>query len=466
MQQRPSVRVYGPGQAAPAGAVRANPTSKAANQIRADDEESEAGTAAASASFPELSPFNAGPVTVCLGTRALTARRMENAWQYTKLYADHATTGNKDAAPTAAHVRWMLEGIRADEPRRYPMGREAKPLYSIWRNHRVGYVEARLLIYVPLYVEAICRSPAARQAYRRLRALYERTAAGGKTLALFDFDGYDHVKARKPLEEVAADPVKKMGHAFVLAALLEDRLVDVVRNAAELAGLDPIAPRDLPVDLAPMREMEQLPGLIGGAVVYYRPEFLNHNADRYFDLFVPGGGARVPWERRLLTMFGKEVQERHDTAFFGDPGTSYRYTGKNHTPLPWETDPTGTLTEILEVVRLVTEKPFNFLLMNLYGPDDSIGKHSDDERDLVEGAGIFSVSLGRVRRFCMEPKGGTGARGKIVSQRLAHGSALWMAGLTQKAYKHYVDPEKMRPGEAGPELRVNLTFRCVVVRGK
>jgi alkylated DNA repair dioxygenase AlkB len=116
-------------------------------------------------------------------------------------------------------------------------------------------------------------------------------------------------------------------------------------------------------------------------------------------------------------------------------------------------------------VRHVTGKPFNFVLMNLYAPADSIGKHSDDERDLVEGAGIFSVSLGRARLFCLEPKGGgSGARGPLVSQRLAHGSAVWMTGLTQRAYKHHVPAEKMRAGETGPELRVNLTFRCVVER--
>lgn len=452
------VRVYGARQAVPQGAiVRANVTSKAAGRELEDEELPETGVVP----FPDLSPFHMGPVTVYPGKSPLDCLLMENGWQYSKLYAVHATA---DGAPTTAHARWMLEGIRADDPRRFPMGRGKKPLCSVWRDRRLGHVEARLLIYVPMYVEAICRSGPALRAYKALRTLHARASAAGRALALFDYDGYDHEAKRASLAEVAANPNKKMGHAFVLAALLEDRLIEVVRDAAELAGLEPPGGRDLPPDLSPFREGEQLPGLVGGAVVYYRHEFLNRLAARYFEIFSPGGAAQIPWERRTIMMFGCEAKGGHDTAFFGDPGTSYRYTGKDHAPLAWDADPTGALHELLEIVRLVTGKPFNFCLMNFYRPEDSIGKHSDDERDLVEDVGIFSVSLGRARRFCMEAKGGTGARGRPVSQRLAHGSVVWMAGLTQQAYKHYVDAEKMRPGELGPADRVNLTFRCVHVR--
>lgn len=452
-----AVRVYASRETLPEGAARADVTSKAVAACPLALGPAIDGVYP----FAGLGPLNTGPVTVYLGTRALMANIFENAHQYSKLYEVHA---DATGAPTAAHAQWMWEGISADDARRYPMGQGAEPLCYIWRNRRLGRVEARLLIYIPMYVEAICRDPDARRAYKALRELHRRLSADGTELALYDDDGYDHVRAGRTLAEVAASPDGKMGHAFVLAALLEDRLLEVARGAAELAGLEPPSARDLPPDLSPFREAERLPGLVGGAVVCYRQEFLNRMADRYFELFRPGGAAAIPWERRTLMMYGKEVREGHDTAFFGDPGTSYRYTGKDHAPLPWAADPSGALAELLELVRLVTGKPFNFCLCNLYAPEDSIGKHSDDERDLVEGVGIFSISLGRVRHFQMEPKGGAGARGRRILQRLAHGSAVWMAGLTQAAYKHFVEAEKMRPNEAGPELRVNLTFRCVVVR--
>jgi alkylated DNA repair dioxygenase AlkB len=421
--------------------------------------------------FPGLCPFGMGPVTMYPGARALPALTAGNAFEHAKLYAAHA---DPEGDLTEAHASWMCEGARAHAPRFPPsdsgehlgadLGFAEAPLCAVWRDRRLGCVEARLLIYIPLYVEALCRDPEARAAYGKLRALRAAARAAGTRLALFDNTGYDCEAAGLTLEQAAAAPGWATSHALVLAALLEDRLVDVVRGAAALAGLEAPPARGLPTDLSPLREAEELPGLVGGAVVYYRPRFLNHAADRYFELLRPGGESALPWERRLITVYGRPCKEGHDTVYFGDPGTSYRYSGKGHAPLPWSADATGALTELRELVRLVGGQPFNFCLGNFYRPADSIGAHSDDERDLVAGSSIFSISLGRARRFCMEPKGGRGARGAQVSQRLAHGSALVMAGLTQKAYKHRIDAEKMRTGEGGPADRVNLTFRCVAVR--
>lgn len=215
-------------------------------------------------------------------------------------------------------------------------------------------------------------------------------------------------------------------------------------------------------DLSPLREEEQLGGLVGGAVVYYRPGFLDREvASTCFGALLPGGAAAVRWERRTIKMFGREVYEKHDTAHYGDPGTTYKYSGKVHDASDWEADPTGALAALRDLARIVGGVPYNYCLCNLYAAEDSIGAHSDDESDLIAGSSIFSVSLGRVRLFQMDPKGGEGAGGQHVALRLAHGSALVMAGATQRAYKHYVKAEKRRANESGPALRVNLTFRCV-----
>lgn len=201
---------------------------------------------------------------------------------------------------------------------------------------------------------------------------------------------------------------------------------------------------------------EALSGLMGRSVVYYRFDFLPwHLADRYFEALRPGGAAGVGWERRAIVLYGREVREGRSTAFYGDPGTSYRYSGVARSALPWSADPSGTLVEILAAARAATGRPFNFVLANLYRPEDSIGPHSDDERDLVPDTGIFSVSLGCPRVFHLDPRGGAA---KSVALRLAHGSAIWMTGTTQRDYKHHVDAEKVL---AEPALRVNLTFRCV-----
>lgn len=273
------VRLYAPRQPPPEGAVRANVTSKA-NGVAPPN----AGPLPDEVfPFPALSPFHLGPVSVYAGSRALDARRMENGWQYTKLYEEHSDC----AAPTKAHARWLLDGIRANSACRFPMGRGAKPLCAIWRNRTIGYVEARLLIYIPMYVEAMCRDRNAFRAFEALRALHARCSAAGRELALFDFDGYDHVRRNDTLATVIANGNKKMGHAFVLAALLEGQLIPTINAAAELAGLEPPSSRDLPPDLRAIREEEQLPRLVGGAIVYYRHEFLNRLSDRCFGALVP-----------------------------------------------------------------------------------------------------------------------------------------------------------------------------------
>lgn len=104
----------------------------------------------------------------------------------------------------------QLEGFR------YPMGRGARPLYSWWDGKKLGYIEARKRIYVPLYAEAVVRT----SGWKRLSALYDTEPL----LVLRDFDGYDHAPLGMSLQNVLRDPTRKMGHAFVLAMLLSGDL--------------------------------------------------------------------------------------------------------------------------------------------------------------------------------------------------------------------------------------------------
>jgi hypothetical protein len=153
-----------------------------------------------------LSPFNLGPIPLYDGS---TATNMENAWQMAKCYARHA---DATGSPTAAYYAWARAGWDNPVPQRFPMGRGAKPLYSLWGGRRLGYISARALIYAPAYAAAVVRTPA----YAALAALY----ATGVPIGLVDFDGWDHVGQGYSLSEVLALEKPKMGHAFVLAGLL------------------------------------------------------------------------------------------------------------------------------------------------------------------------------------------------------------------------------------------------------
>ncbi len=89
----------------------------------------------------------------------------------------------------------------------------SRSLHSWWDGAQLGYVAARRTIYVPLYARAVIDTVA----YERLTEIY----ASCDRLVLWDFDGYDHRAAGATYADVLHDPAKIMGHAFVLAMLLE-----------------------------------------------------------------------------------------------------------------------------------------------------------------------------------------------------------------------------------------------------
>jgi alkylated DNA repair dioxygenase AlkB len=99
---------------------------------------------------------------------------------------------------------------------------------------------------------------------------------------------------------------------------------------------------------------------------------------------------------------------------------------------------------------------FNSVLLNYYRDQrDSMGFHSDDERELGERPIIASLSLGEERTFILKHK--TKKHLKTVRLILASGSLLLMKGGTQRYWKHGINKES-RP--CGP--RVNLTFRRIL----
>jgi hypothetical protein len=153
-----------------------------------------------------LSPFHMGPIALYGGH---VARRFENAWQYAKVYPTH--TGS-DGSPSDAYWRWARAGWANTRAVRYPFGKGAKPAYCLWDGSRLGYIEARLSVYFPLYVTAVVKT----EAFAKLETIYRDTGE----VALFDFDGYDHERIGMSLSEVMHNDRQPLGHAFILKALL------------------------------------------------------------------------------------------------------------------------------------------------------------------------------------------------------------------------------------------------------
>lgn len=153
-----------------------------------------------------LSPFFLGPVDLYSGFRA---KNMENAWQFCKVYQQHT---NASGDPTHLYWSWATAGWNDSFAHRYPMGKGAKPLFSLWDSNKLDYIEAREQIYIPLYKQAVENTPA---------FAHLKTLAQSEDVWIWDFDGYNHKQIGLDYKGVVNNPKRKMGHAFVLGMMLE-----------------------------------------------------------------------------------------------------------------------------------------------------------------------------------------------------------------------------------------------------
>ncbi|WP_375507458.1 alpha-ketoglutarate-dependent dioxygenase AlkB [uncultured Caballeronia sp.] len=157
----------------------------------------------------------------------------------------------------------------------------------------------------------------------------------------------------------------------------------------------------------------------------------------------------VTWQQDIMNTPGGKKPFPRLTAWQGDPGALYVYSGIRNVPKPW----TPTVLSLKEKAEAVAETVFNSVLLNRYRTgQDSMGWHADKERELGLEPVIASVSLGTTRSFEFRH---TKTR-QVHPLQLTHGSLLVMRGRTQLDWAHRVPKEPEARGE-----RVNLTFRYV-----
>ncbi|MBP6797553.1 MAG: alpha-ketoglutarate-dependent dioxygenase AlkB [Luteimonas sp.] len=161
--------------------------------------------------------------------------------------------------------------------------------------------------------------------------------------------------------------------------------------------------------------------------------------------------ATLPWTTHRVVLFGRAVDSPRLSCWIGDRGAAYRYSGVRREPEPWP----EVLLPVRERLCRETGTAFNSVLANLYRDGrDSMGWHSDDERELGERPTIASLSLGATRRFVLRHRRDP-ARKRVFE--LPHGSLLLMRGDSQADWRHAL-PRTAKP--VGP--RINLTFRRIV----
>lgn len=161
---------------------------------------------------------------------------------------------------------------------------------------------------------------------------------------------------------------------------------------------------------------------------------------------------KINWQQYTIKMFGKILNQPRLTAFYGEENKPYAYSGIKLTPNPWTED----LLFIKSRITKVAQINFSSVLLNYYrNGQDSMGWHSDDEKELGQNPVIGSVSFGETRLFQLRHL--TRKDLKKVDIKLTNGSFLLMKGPTQHYWEHQIPKtsKQLKP-------RINLTFRTIV----
>lgn len=184
------------------------------------------------------------------------------------------------------------------------------------------------------------------------------------------------------------------------------------------------------------------------ASLYWQPGFLDgKRADNDFAELID----KARWQQGQIQMWGKTVNEPRLSAFYGDSGVQYQYSGRPMIALPW----LNTLLTMKAPIDALCQTHFNAAFCNLYRDgQDAMGWHSDDELSLGKQPVIASLSLGQTRQFLLRHKQQKTQQHEFL---LGHGDLLIMAGKTQQYWQHSVAKTTKAIGP-----RINITFRQIV----
>lgn len=160
--------------------------------------------------------------------------------------------------------------------------------------------------------------------------------------------------------------------------------------------------------------------------------------------------ANIRWKQDHLKLYGKAVPLPRLTAWYGDPGAAYTYSGIKSEPNPWA----DGLLHLKQRIEALIGSTFNSVLLNWYRDGrDSLSWHADDEKELGPDPVIASANFGATRDFQLRRNDDHGEK---LTLPLRHGTLLVMRGELQRHWRHAVPK---RANVAGS--RFNLTFRTI-----
>lgn len=183
-----------------------------------------------------------------------------------------------------------------------------------------------------------------------------------------------------------------------------------------------------------------------GCVIHYA-QFIK--ADKQNDIFEKLI-EEINWKQEGMKMYGKEILFPRLTAWYSSNNKSYKYSGVVNEPQGF----TSTLLDLKNKIETLTGSFYNSALLNYYRTgNDSMGWHSDDEKELGQNPNIASLSFGATRKFQFKHKT---IPKSIININLESGSLLIMKNETQHNWLHQIPKVKLA------EPRINITFRNIL----
>ena len=155
-----------------------------------------------------------------------------------------------------------------------------------------------------------------------------------------------------------------------------------------------------------------------------------------------------PEIRGKIKLFGKEVDvPRWQQSY----EKNYYFSGMYHEVPTITPEP---LLNFLNICRHRISPGLNGILVNWYGPEDYIGFHSDDEKNLLTNEPIVTLTLmeypSETRKFVLKPIGD----GSSKEYQIGQGDIFVMGGDCQKTHKHGLPKSKKYKSR-----RISITIR-------
>ena len=171
----------------------------------------------------------------------------------------------------------------------------------------------------------------------------------------------------------------------------------------------------------------------------YVSDFLSENETTIWMAYFQSG--EINWTQETFSIYGRQVKVPRKSAFFGDDGLNYRYTGIDHLGRGWS----SKMLALKAQVEKESRSKFNFCLVNYYRMGlDYMGWHKDNEQSSERL--IASLSLGVPRRFRIRLDNET--------------EDLWLENGSLLVFDGYLEHTLPRMRKVN-QPRINLTFRTI-----